>query len=213
MILAFDGDVVRKESVRKALRELADYLTYKQPCVECLWLPDTDDKTGLDDYLMAGHTVEELWRLVKPTAPTTRRAETGTGAGGLARRRARRIPAVATHGGHRAGARRRRRRRSQPRRGRSGVATYRRPAVGRKTEILYACSSLLYVVPAATITEAALLSGTSARERAKNATGGLLRQIGDFGILLAKDFTSVLSQNRDTAKQAMAALREVYDGD
>jgi hypothetical protein len=36
--------------------------------------------------------------------------------------------------------------------------------------------------------------------------------IGEFGILLCKDFTSVLSQNRDTAKQAMAALREVYDG-
>jgi hypothetical protein len=36
--------------------------------------------------------------------------------------------------------------------------------------------------------------------------------VGEFGILLCKDFTSVLSQNRDTAKQAMAALREIYDG-
>jgi hypothetical protein len=86
------------------------------------------------------------------------------------------------------------------------------PPSGGKTEILSSCSGLLYMVPAATLTEASLLSGTSKRERAKDATGGLLRQIGDFGILLAKDFTSVLAQNRDTAKQAMAAMREIYDG-
>ena len=38
--------------------------------VEYLHLPDTDDKTGLDDYLMAGHAVEDLWRLVEATPPT-----------------------------------------------------------------------------------------------------------------------------------------------
>jgi hypothetical protein len=86
------------------------------------------------------------------------------------------------------------------------------PPSGGKTEILQSISGLDYIVPAATISEAALLSGTSARERARDATGGLLRQVGDFGILLAKDFTSVLSQNKDTAKSAMSAMREVYDG-
>jgi hypothetical protein len=86
------------------------------------------------------------------------------------------------------------------------------PPSGGKTEILSSCSSLPYIVPTATITEAALLSGTSKRERAADATGGLMRQIGEFGILLAKDFTSVLAQNRDTAKQAIAAMREIYDG-
>ena len=86
------------------------------------------------------------------------------------------------------------------------------PPSGGKTEILSSCAALPYMVSAATVTEAALLSGTSKRERAKDATGGLLRQVGDFGILLAKDFTSVLSQNFDTARQAMAALREIYDG-
>jgi hypothetical protein len=40
---------------------------------------------------------------------------------------------------------------------------------------------------------------------------GLLRQIGDFGVLLCKDFTSVLAQNKDACAEAMAALREVYD--
>jgi hypothetical protein len=37
--------------------------------VEYLHLPDTDDKTGLDDFLMSGHTVEDLWRRVKSTPP------------------------------------------------------------------------------------------------------------------------------------------------
>lgn len=86
------------------------------------------------------------------------------------------------------------------------------PPSGGKTEILASLAGLGYIVPTATITEAALLSGTAARDRTKTATGGLLRQIGEFGILLAKDFTSVLSQNSDTAGAAMAALREVYDG-
>lgn len=85
------------------------------------------------------------------------------------------------------------------------------PSTG-KTEILSAASRLPYVIPAAKVTEASLLSGTSKKEKAKDATGGLLRQIGDFGILLCKDFTSVLAQNKDARAEAMAALREVYDG-
>lgn len=60
--------------------------------------------------------------------------------------------------------------------------------------------------------EAALLSGTSARDRAKDATGGMLRAIGDSGVLIIKDFTSVLSMNRDTRALVLAALREIYDG-
>jgi hypothetical protein len=85
------------------------------------------------------------------------------------------------------------------------------PSTG-KSEILSAANPLGFVHPAAKVTEAALLSGTPSRERTKNATGGLLRQIGAFGILLVKDFTSVLAQNQDTRNQALAALREVYDG-
>lgn len=60
--------------------------------------------------------------------------------------------------------------------------------------------------------EGALLSATSRREQAKDATGGLLRKIGDSGILVVKDFTSILSMNRDTRAAVLAALREVYDG-
>jgi hypothetical protein len=60
--------------------------------------------------------------------------------------------------------------------------------------------------------EAALLSGTPAKSRAKNATGGLLRSIGGSGLLVIKDFTSILSMNRDTRAMVLAALREIYDG-
>jgi hypothetical protein len=61
--------------------------------------------------------------------------------------------------------------------------------------------------------EAALLSATPARSRAKDATGGLLRQIGPHGgLLVIKDFTSILSMNRDTRAHVLAALREIYDG-
>ncbi len=60
--------------------------------------------------------------------------------------------------------------------------------------------------------EAALLSGTPDKERAAGATGGLLREIGKRGLLVVKDFTSILSMHRDTRAAVLAALREVYDG-
>jgi hypothetical protein len=86
------------------------------------------------------------------------------------------------------------------------------PPGGGKSELLGSLSGLYDVHPTATLTEAALLSGTPKREAAADAKGGLLRAIGDYGILLAKDFGSVLNMNRDARAQVLAALREVYDG-
>jgi hypothetical protein len=83
---------------------------------------------------------------------------------------------------------------------------------GGKTELLQALGALENVHPTATLTEAALLSGTPKRDKAKDASGGLLRTIGDFGIIVCKDFGSVLSMHRDARGQALAALREIYDG-
>jgi hypothetical protein len=60
--------------------------------------------------------------------------------------------------------------------------------------------------------EAGLLSGTSKKDRAEDATGGLLRVIGDNGMLVIKDVTSILSMNRDTRNLILSALREIYDG-
>ena len=86
------------------------------------------------------------------------------------------------------------------------------PPGGGKSELLTALFNLADVHPAATITEAALLSGVPKREHQGAAKGGLLREIGDQGIIVAKDFGSVLSMNRDARSQLLAALREVYDG-
>lgn len=70
VVLAFDSDVVVKRAVRAALDALAGYLLSKGATVEYLHLPHGDDtKAGLDDYLTAGRTVEELRRLVRPEPP------------------------------------------------------------------------------------------------------------------------------------------------
>ncbi|NVM96117.1 hypothetical protein [Arthrobacter wenxiniae] len=58
----------------------------------------------------------------------------------------------------------------------------------------------------------ALLSGTSNSERSKEATGGLLNQVGAEGTLILKDFTSILSLGSDARAAVLAAFREVYDG-
>lgn len=60
--------------------------------------------------------------------------------------------------------------------------------------------------------EAALLSGTSEKERAADSHGGLLRQLGSEGILVIKDVTSILSMSRDARAEVLAALREIHDG-
>lgn len=87
------------------------------------------------------------------------------------------------------------------------------PPGSGKSELLQPLGALPDVHPAATLTEAALLSGTPRRERPDTASGGLLRTIGDSGILLAKDFGSVLSMQRDARAAVLAALREIYDGE
>jgi len=86
------------------------------------------------------------------------------------------------------------------------------PPGGGKSEAINSVAGLSDVHPTATLTEAALLSGTPNKERAQTAKGGLLREIGDFGIVVCKDFGSVLSMNRDARSAVLAALREVYDG-
>lgn len=85
------------------------------------------------------------------------------------------------------------------------------PPSGGKTEIINAILGLPNVHAVATITEAGLLSGTPKREAA-GGSGGLLRSIGRFGLILCKDFTSILSLRPDARASVLAALREIYDG-
>lgn len=81
-----------------------------------------------------------------------------------------------------------------------------------KTETLMPLEGAGALIESTISGEAALISGTSRSERAKNANGGLLRRLGSSGTLVLKDFTSILSMNRDTRALVLAALREIYDG-
>ena len=84
---------------------------------------------------------------------------------------------------------------------------------GLKTETVTAPRLMPGASATSTITSVgALLSGTAQKQRAKDATGGLLKRIGNPGLLLLKDVSSILSLNRDARAQILAALREVYDG-
>jgi hypothetical protein len=83
---------------------------------------------------------------------------------------------------------------------------------GGKTEVLNSLSLLPNVHAASTMTEGSLLSGTPKKETAQGARGGLLRAIGEFGVIICKDFGSILVMNRDQRSALLAALREIYDG-
>ncbi len=86
------------------------------------------------------------------------------------------------------------------------------PAGSAKTETLSATSRLDDVHVVGTLTEPSLLSGTPRKDTASDASGGLLREIGEHGIIVLKDFGSVLSMHREQRASVIAALRELYDG-
>ncbi|TXI53004.1 MAG: hypothetical protein E6Q57_04165 [Mycobacterium sp.] len=81
-----------------------------------------------------------------------------------------------------------------------------------KTETVTALSHAGAHIVSTIASEGALLSGTSKGERAGDATGGLLREIGDRGVIVLKDFTSILSMPVSSRSQVLGALREIYDG-
>jgi hypothetical protein len=81
-----------------------------------------------------------------------------------------------------------------------------------KTETVQALAGAGAIVTSTISSEGALLSGSAKRERAKDATGGLLRRIGKRGLLVIKDVTTILAMNRDTRGTLLAAFREIHDG-
>jgi hypothetical protein len=81
-----------------------------------------------------------------------------------------------------------------------------------KTETVQSLSGAGAFVTSTIASEGALLSASPRKSRVKTATGGLLRRIGDRGVLVIKDVTSILSADRNTRAGVLAALREVYDG-
>lgn len=81
-----------------------------------------------------------------------------------------------------------------------------------KTETVQALAGAGALVTSTISSPGALLSATSKKERTEDATGGLLRKIGDRGVLVIKDVTSILSMSRDMRAEVLGAIREVYDG-
>jgi len=79
-----------------------------------------------------------------------------------------------------------------------------------KTVALDALSDLPEYRMASTITEAGLLSGSTSRD--PNATGGLLDEVGERGLIVAPDFGTLLSEHAATRNRIFACLREVFDG-
>ena len=83
---------------------------------------------------------------------------------------------------------------------------------GAKTETVQALAGAGAHITSTIASEGALLSASPRRDRSKKATGGLLRKIGDRGVLVIKDVTSILSADRNTRASVLAAIREIYDG-
>jgi hypothetical protein len=64
--LVFDSDVVTLLSVRKALERLTEHLSRKGAAVRMVYLPAVaGKKVGVDDYLVAGHTLQDLEALIE----------------------------------------------------------------------------------------------------------------------------------------------------
>ena len=81
-----------------------------------------------------------------------------------------------------------------------------------KTETIQPLEGAGGIIVSTIASEGALLSASPAQARPKDATGGLLRQLGDRGLLVIKDVTSLLSADRNVRTQVIAAFREIHDG-
>lgn len=59
---------------------------------------------------------------------------------------------------------------------------------------------------------AGMLSGSSKKDRAKDATGGWLLQLGQRGLILCKEFTATLNQEKSEVAKAIADFRILSAG-
>jgi hypothetical protein len=79
--LCFDSDVITKPQVRQALERLSAFLASRGATVKVLLLPIGEGglKTGLDDYLAAGHTTSDLFSLAVDRLPGVDRSDDVSG--------------------------------------------------------------------------------------------------------------------------------------
>jgi hypothetical protein len=76
VIVAFDSDAGSNQDIRSARRRLVEHLQRRRAHVAALYLPPGPKgvKVGVDDYLAAGHTLDELMALVEAPRPAPRPA-------------------------------------------------------------------------------------------------------------------------------------------
>lgn len=221
LLICFDSDVMLKPEVHGALARLGDVLKLRNADVRYVYLPHGDNgtKIGLDDWLAEGNG--GLDALQALSASELRRPESEHRPGKPKRPPAERmtlgqvidvftrwmhdpdiealyavLAAVVAN-----------RSDGDP----VWLLIVAPPSAG-KTEAIMPLAILDDVHVAGRLTVAALLSGTSMKEQADDATGGLMRQIGDAGIIVNKDFGTVLAMNRDARAEVLQALRDIYDG-
>lgn len=62
------------------------------------------------------------------------------------------------------------------------------------------------------VTQGGLLSCSPKKEKKADSTGGILKSIGDYGILLISDMSPTLSMGPEQLGKFLSIMREVYDG-
>ncbi|MBV9469104.1 MAG: hypothetical protein JOZ57_07645, partial [Abitibacteriaceae bacterium] len=190
-------------------QRIEESLQNKAKSIQVIKLPGLAEKEDIFDWLEAGHALDELLLLIQATAVKTTAVKT-----------LKEVEAVfdkylvmpdhetlyATLGTVAANYW------AQENGGEATWLALVAPPASGKTEHITALAQLPHTYMAAELSVAALLSGTPRRDKAKDAHGGLLNQIGSFGILLLKDFTTILSMKFEKRAELLAALREIYDG-
>ena len=64
VFIVFDSDVMTKKPVHTALARLKGFLEHRGAKIKLIYLPGDDaNKQGVDDYLVAGHSVDDLFAL------------------------------------------------------------------------------------------------------------------------------------------------------
>jgi hypothetical protein len=69
--IAFDSDCMTKEGVQRALEALVRCLEERGAVVKVIYLPDAADgaRQGIDDYLVAGGTIKQMFMLAREFSP------------------------------------------------------------------------------------------------------------------------------------------------
>jgi hypothetical protein len=204
--VAYDSDVMTNPAVHSALADIGGYLAGKGADVRYAYLPaDGDAKVGLDDYLAAGGSIDALITSAQPRPRETIRRSSSTGdtniSGTPPEKAVLDVPAMTISQVEAVYARWLHDGDSVTTRVCHAVYVANMMLPGDpvwvflvggsgqgKTERLAPLSAMPHAVLASTLSgEAALLSATARRDRAEHAHGGLLRRVGDKGVLIVKD--------------------------